>query len=72
MIIPLIVGALFCPTPKLVNRTDTFNEQDQQTLTYVSKEGCAKQYSDQPCLKIFTKVEDGVYSVLCGPMERRK
>jgi pyrimidine deaminase RibD-like protein len=72
MIIPLVAAALFCPTPTVINRTNTFNEQDQQTLVYISKEGCAKQDSNQPCLKIFTKVEDGVYSVLCGPMERRK
>lgn len=72
MIGPLVAAALSCPMFKFENKTDVWNERDQQTLVYVTKEGCRKQYSNSPCLKIFVKVEESVYNVICGPEERRK
>jgi hypothetical protein len=71
MIAPLVAGALFCATPKLDNKTNKWVQEDQETLLTVQKEACKKADPNQPCLYVFTKVDEGKYEATCGPEQRR-
>jgi hypothetical protein len=66
MLTEIIVYALIsCPTPFIDNYTDTWDKVDQAHLdSAISR--CPQIYEDAPCVKIFTKKEDRVYSVICG------
>ncbi len=66
----LFAATLYCPKYLLINKTNLWTAKDQKVLIYVKTIGCKKQYSDSPCLIIFDKAEEGVYSVICG--EKRK
>jgi hypothetical protein len=72
MIIPLVAGALFCATPALDNKTDTWTQQDQSALLEVQKGGCKQYNPKEPCLYVFTKNKDNTYTATCGPEQRRK
>ena len=62
----VVVSVLSCPNTKIENKSTTWNYQDVQAFRTASKR-CPEIYNDSPCLKFFRKVEDGVYSALCGP-----
>lgn len=73
MIAPVFAASLFCATPILEDRTkDPWTETDQKTLLDIQKEGCKRNNPQEPCLVRFIKVEEGIYSVVCGPEQRRK
>lgn len=72
MIAPLIAGALFCATPKLANKTETWTQQDQEALLSVQKDGCKQRNANEPCLYIFIKNSEGNYTAACGPEQRRE
>lgn len=72
MIMPIFVGALYCVTPKLDNRTDTWNKQDQETLLLSQKVGCKQFDPKKPCLTTFIKLEEGKYDALCSAEVPRK
>lgn len=73
MLIPLVAGALMCVTPKVKDTTGLpWTQTDQQSLLYAQKVGCRKNSPDQPCLVIFSKVEENTYAVICGPEVLRK
>lgn len=54
-----------CPTTQVTNKTDEWNAQDKQALQTATR-SCAERYENSPCLKMFKKVEEGVYQALCG------
>lgn len=66
MINLLFAAAVTCSPPMVINKTNEWTEQDQKTLTYVTNEGCKRNYDNAPCLKIFSKIEEGAYAVICG------
>lgn len=57
--------ALACGSPKIVNRTKSWNEQDKTTLETAQKR-CGQIYPDSPCVKMFRKADEGIYSAICG------
>lgn len=61
----ILVAALSCPEPKIVNRSsEPWNEVDAKVLES-AKLGC-KRFLEQPCLIRLEKVEQGVYNAICG------
>jgi hypothetical protein len=65
MIKYLLIVALSCPSIKVINRSDTWNDQDYEALKTATAR-CQTMYPDAPCLKFFLKSEDGIYSAICG------
>jgi hypothetical protein len=61
----LIAAILFCTKTQVINATDTWNMQDAKALERATAH-CGDEYKDAPCLKIFKKSEQGVYSAICG------
>ena len=51
-----------CSVPKIINKTDNWTQNDQNTL-YRAKETCIKKYKS--CLKIFWKKTNYSYAALC-------
>lgn len=72
MIIPLIAGALYCATPTVDNRTETWTKHDQETLLLAQKVGCKNFDTKTPCLTHFVKFDEDQYDAKCGPEKRRK
>jgi len=66
--ISLILVSLMCPDINIVNLTIDWETRDSLVLEYVQKR-CGEIYPKSPCLKIFTKKEDGVYNAVCGVLE---
>jgi hypothetical protein len=56
---------IFCPATRIVNPSGDWNDQDQKALT-AAQNTCKIAYNDSPCLKTFKKVEEGVYTAICG------
>ena len=68
MIEPLVfvaLTAISCPITQVVNKTGEWNQQDRAALA-TAKKHCGTMYLESPCLKMFRKVENGVYTALCG------
>lgn len=62
----VIVASIFiCPPTEFQNRSDTWTEKDQKTYE-ITLVRCGELHPDAPCVKMFRKVEDGIYSVICG------
>jgi len=62
----LILLALYCPIPKIINNTSfPWNSYDQKTLDH-AKIRCKELYSNSPCLITFTKTAEKDYRVICG------
>ena len=55
-----------CEKPRLVNMTKTWDSHDQATLDDAANRGCKKHFADMPCLKVFIKLNERDYSVICG------
>ena len=56
----------YCSNVKIINiSNETWNQNDSEQLN-VAKRRCEEMDKEQPCLKIFKKVEPHVYSVICG------
>lgn len=51
-----------CKTPRVINKTKTWNKRDQGTLDRAKKK-CIREYNS--CLKIFWKKTELSYSALC-------
>lgn len=60
-----LATTLSCPETKVINQTKEWNAKDQQTKAF-AEDRCKDIYKGFPCLIQFKKVEEGVYSVLCG------
>lgn len=60
-----LATSLSCPETKLINETKEWTKKDQQTMDF-AKDRCKDVYKGNPCLVQFKKVEEGVYSALCG------
>lgn len=54
-----------CPTTHIVNKTNEWDDQDKKALA-TAKVTCKREYKESPCLKVFKKVEEGIYSATCG------
>ena len=65
MIIPIIILALNCPNPKVINKTKTWVKLDEQTFNRAKKR-CGEIYPEAPCLKTFIKKEERAYQAICG------
>lgn len=52
-----------CPTTKVTNRTEFWTEQDKNAKS-VAEKTCLRDYGK--CLKVFEKVEEGIYNATCG------
>lgn len=65
MLTLILLASLTCPATSIINRTNIWNDQDDKALSQAVK-GCARSYERSPCLKEFTKVEESVYTALCG------
>ena len=63
-----IVTAFTCPNVTVVNKTSTWGARDDEAME-TAKKRCPEVYIKAPCLKIFTKEEDGVYRAICGNSE---
>jgi len=61
----LLLAALNCSVPQIVNRTSEWIELDRRHLTQAVKR-CPEIDKDYPCVKVFVKKEDRVYNVICG------
>jgi hypothetical protein len=61
----ITVVLIGCPTTQVLNNTDEWNAQDKQALK-TAEISCGVQYDNSPCLKMFKKIEEGVYQALCG------
>ena len=64
----LLLIALSCPATKIVNRTEIWNERDQDTLDR-AKVRCGQIYRESPCLKYFEKTGENAYRAVCGKGE---
>jgi len=53
-----------CPMTKLYTLSGGWTDQDDKSLK-VAEKTCARDIYN-PCLKVFTKKETGLYSALCG------
>ena len=62
VIMAVLIG---CPTTQVINKTDEWNDQDKKALASATKT-CSTEYENSPCLKMFKKIEEGLYSALCG------
>ena len=54
-----------CPKTQIENRTDEWNDYDQQTYERALKR-CGEIYKDSPCLKKFIKKDQMTYNAICG------
>jgi hypothetical protein len=61
----LMATLIGCPTTQVLNNTEEWNAQDKQALKTATY-SCSVQYDNSPCLKMFKKIEEGVYQALCG------
>lgn len=59
------VAGIICPETKIQNRTQEWNDQDKQALT-TAKRRCGEMYPEAPCVKMFRKADEGIYSAICG------
>jgi hypothetical protein len=60
-----VLTAFSCPKTDVVNKTTEWNKQDQIALE-TAKNRCGQLFLNAPCLKMFRKVEEGIYTALCG------
>lgn len=58
----IMIHLMICPVTKIVNQTKVWNDVDKRSLLSATKV-CRIKY--EACLKIFMKVEDQVYRVIC-------
>jgi hypothetical protein len=57
---------IICAATLMLNLTQfSWNKQDKQALTTAEKR-CSELYKKSPCVKKFTKVEPGIYRIICG------
>lgn len=61
----LLIAALKCGVPTVVNRTAVWNNEDRLVLKTAVKR-CGELFEDAPCVKKFIKTEIRVYRVICG------
>lgn len=56
----------YCPIP-IINGVEDFgwNSHDQKTLQNAYKR-CAQKYKNSPCVKVFNKIGQQNYTVICG------
>jgi hypothetical protein len=55
----------YCEVPRLDNHTPTWTTLDNQTYESAVQQ-CRLRYKNSPCLKVFRKVEERRYQVVCG------
>lgn len=67
----VVAAILSCPKIEIQNKTKVWNKQDRAALSTATK-GCSQQYPDAPCLKMFRKVEQGIYSAVCAAPSSKK
>lgn len=66
----LILSVLInCPATKIVNPGGFWDDQDEQALS-VAKKRCGQIYQNSPCLTTFKKIEEGVYTAICGATKK--
>lgn len=56
---------LVCPQTEFQNKSNTWTDKDQKVYQTATAR-CGQLHPDAPCVKMFRKVEDGIYSVICG------
>ena len=62
----IVVTALACPNPKLVNKSnEPWTNKDAKQMK-ISKVRCAAIYPLSPCLVKFEKTQRKTYWVICG------
>lgn len=55
-----------CPVPRIVNMTKTWTEYDKDVMNKAAISGCRQHFKEMPCLKVFIKLNERDYSVICG------
>lgn len=66
MIRLLLLAALSCPKPEIINSSGyQWNSFDQKTLNR-AKVRCGQLYPNSPCVKKFMKTDKMTYQVICG------
>lgn len=58
-----------CDKVRLVNMTKNWDKHDQEVMDHASATGCKKHFSDMPCLRVFIKLNERDYSVICGKVQ---
>jgi hypothetical protein len=61
----LMFSSLICPPTNIQNYTKGWNDKDLYTYKN-SIDICQSRYELKTCVKTFRKVEENVYSVICG------
>lgn len=62
----LLALALNCPVPQIIDLSAAvWDIRDAATLER-SKTRCGEKFPKSPCLKVFTRIEPGRYTVICG------
>lgn len=56
---------LHCSMTVIVNKTDSWTEQDVAVLNRAA-EVCRSKYRNSPCVREFRKLEETRYQVICG------
>jgi hypothetical protein len=59
----LMVTLIGCPTTKVLNRTEFWTAQDKNAKV-TAENTCSREFNK--CLKVFEKVEEGLYNATCG------
>ena len=62
---------LQCSEPEIVNYTKEWNQFDQDTLNR-AKRRCGQIYKDAPCIKVFMKLAEKNYHVICKEIDDGK
>jgi hypothetical protein len=67
----MVMSAISCPNIKVVDHTKSaWTDQDQEAITQAQKR-CGELFPKAPCLKLFVKVEEGMYRAICGAISRK-
>ena len=70
----LFVAAITCGTPEIINRSNTWDKEDEKTLQYAKLrcDSYTKGSRDSVyCLEKFIKDEDGWYQWVCANVGKK-
>lgn len=65
----ILVAALACPKPRIVDTTKTTWSKNDQWVYETAVRRCPEKYRYSPCLKYFIKKGYQNYSAICGAAE---
>jgi hypothetical protein len=66
----LIFTIGMCISPKIINYTTTWTNDDKANLIVASRR-CGEIFPDAECLHIFIKKEERIYNIICGSRKRK-